>query len=101
MNGEDLYCLLSVHGNVHVGMCVAMGRHMSTILLLLDGPTHPSSPPKPAYLSKAQIAVFDSSSKRLFSLSTTIPKNVNKPSLGHLGHTFSENPLVGGADSVH
>lgn len=30
-----------------------------------------------------------------FPLSTTVPKNVNKPRLGHLGYTFSENSMDG------
>lgn len=85
------------HGHV-CGNVQARGLQL---FLLLDGPAQPSDPPKRPIPQKLRLLHLTAHLRGCFLLSTTVPKNVNKPRLGHLGYTFSENSLAGGVGSVH
>lgn len=93
--------LFSVHGGAHEHACdygqVLEHNCFSYWMDSLGRQTHLSLP-TPQML---RLLCLTAHRRGCFPLSTTVPKNVNKPRLGHLGYTFSENSLVDGTESVH
>jgi hypothetical protein len=89
--------LVCAHGHV----CDYVQVQWTQWFLLLDGPAQPSNSPRGPIPQKLRLLYLTAHLRGCFPLSTTVPKNVNKPRLGHLGYTFSEKSLAGGVGNVH
>lgn len=93
-----VYCLLSVHVYSHVCGYVQVYEH--SYFFYRMGPLSHQAPLSLPTPQKLRLLYLTDHRRGCFPLSTTVPKNVNKPRLGHLGYTFSEILCGWGGEST-